>query len=79
MKKYIQLPASAVPFDGDVVIYRFSVFDDVSGVFRKVPAACRVSGFRNSCLSATLSDCRGRRRRVCLSIDPDVVRAFRRV
>ena len=76
MKKYRLLKDWETPFDGDIVFawdLRYSMRENT---FVRFLRAYRVSHFKNSSLSALLTDCTGKMRWCCLVNNQQIVKAY---
>ena len=79
MKKYRKLEPWEIPFDGDIITILEPVYTMKDNTFRRVKRCCRVSGFKNACLTALLTDCKGKTRFIGLTTHNGIVAAYRKV
>lgn len=79
MGKYRLLKDWETPFDGDIAIIKNPVYSMRENAFRISKRACRVSNFRNGCMTGILTDCFGKMRWCCLVNNPQIIKVYRRI
>ena len=79
MKNYRLLKSWETPFDGDIAIIKEPIYSMRDNVFRINKRACRVSGFRNSCMTGLLTDCKDKVRWCCLVNNPQIIKVYRKI